>query len=148
MAGTKGADGSAPSAVELADTFGRVAKMLAREFDDRLGEVGVSLPRARVLTEVVRLGPVRVTDVAAAVGIAQGTASSLLEALVRDGFVERAENAADRRVTQMVATPAGSRQAEIWLRAYEIAAGEVFEALPRSRWHDLMDIMSALGNQE
>jgi hypothetical protein len=29
---------------ELADAFGRVAKILARKFDERLAEVGVSFP--------------------------------------------------------------------------------------------------------
>ncbi|MBO0610907.1 MarR family winged helix-turn-helix transcriptional regulator [Myceligenerans salitolerans] len=133
-----------PTAVELADTFGRVAKILAREFDDRLGEVGVSFPRARVLVEVNRSGPIRVTDVAAAVGIAQGTASTLLEALVRDGLVERSQDPADRRVTQMIATSEGARQAETWLRAYQAAAEDLFAPLPHSRWSELIDLMTAL----
>lgn len=110
--------------------------------------VGVSLPRARVLMEVTRLGPIRVTDVAAAVGIAQGTASTLLEALVRDELVARTEDPADRRVTKMIATPAGVQQAQTWLRAYQAAAEELFSPLPRSRWPELIDIMSILGGQE
>jgi DNA-binding MarR family transcriptional regulator len=137
-----------PSAAELADVFGRVAKILARKFDERLGEVGVSFPRARVLVEVSRLGPIRVTDVASAVGIAQGTASTLLEALVRDGLVARSEDPADRRATRMVATPQGQQQAKSWLQAYEAAADELFALLPQSRWSELIDIMSILGNQD
>ncbi|MBE1878249.1 MarR family winged helix-turn-helix transcriptional regulator [Myceligenerans pegani] len=135
---------SEPSAAELADTFGRVAKVLAREFDERLAEVGVSFPRARVLVEVARLGPIRVTDVAAAVGIAQGTASSLLDALVRDGLVERVQDSADRRVTKMVATPEGEQQSETWLQAYQAAAEELFAPLPRSRRAELLAIMAEL----
>ncbi|TDC50390.1 MarR family transcriptional regulator [Jiangella ureilytica] len=148
MADRPGSGNTGPSAVELADTFGRVAKILGRAFDERLGEVGVSFPRARVLVEVARLGPIRVTDVAAAVGIAQGTASSLLEALVRDELVARTEDPADRRVTKMIATPAGVQQAETWLRAYAAAAEELFSPLPRSRWPELIDIMSILGSHE
>lgn len=77
----------------------------------------------------------------AAVGIAQGTASTLLEALVRDGRVARSEDSADRRVTKMVATPKGVQQAELWQRAYKAAAEELFAPLPRSRW-TVVDIMS------
>jgi DNA-binding MarR family transcriptional regulator len=95
---------STATTAELADAFGRVAKILARKFDERLAEVGVSLPRSRALVEVTRLGPIRVTDIASAVGIAQGTASTLLDALVRDGLVARSEDPADRRVTKMIAT--------------------------------------------
>jgi DNA-binding MarR family transcriptional regulator len=137
-----------PSAAELADVFGRVAKILARKFDERLDESGVSLPRSRVLVEVTRLGPIRVTDVASAVGIAQGTASTLLEALVRDGLVARFVDPTDRRATMMIATPKGVQQAQSWLRAYEAAAEELFSLLPRSRWAELIEIMSILGGQE
>ncbi|GAS94589.1 MarR family transcriptional regulator [Mycolicibacterium canariasense] len=143
--GANRSGGDQPTAVELADAFGRVAKILAREFDERLAEVGVSFPRSRVLAEVVRSGPVRVTDVGYAVGIAQGTASTLLDALVREGLVVRAEDSADRRVTKMVATPKGVRQAELWQRAYRAAAEDLFAVLPRSRWADLVDIMAILG---
>src|SRR6202022_4459062 len=123
-------ESAGPSAVELADVFGRVAKIIARKFDERLGEVGVSFPRARVLVEVTRLGPIRVTDVASAVGIAQGTASTLLDALVRDGLVERSEDPTDRRVTRMIATPKGVQQAQSWLLAYQAVAEELFSLLP------------------
>jgi AcrR family transcriptional regulator len=62
-------------------------------------------------------------------------ASTGLQALVRDGFVVRSEDAADRRVTKMVATPEGEKAADEWLRAYQDAAEELFSALSRARWH-------------
>jgi DNA-binding MarR family transcriptional regulator len=148
MADRPDGESEGPSAVELADTFGRAAKILARKFDERLNEGGVSFPRSRVLVEVTRLGPIRVTDVASAVGIAQGTASTLLEALVRDGLVARSEDPTDRRVTRMIATPKGVQQAQSWLQAYQAAADELFSPLPRSRWPELIDIMSILGGEE
>ena len=133
-----------PSAVDLADGFGRAAKILARRFDDRLGEAGVSFARARVLVEVVRLGPIRVTGVSQAVGISQGTASALLDALTREGLVTRTTDPADRRVTRVVATAEGRQRAELWMRAYESAAEELFSPLPRSRWPELLDIVRVL----
>lgn len=48
----------------------------------------------------------------------------------------------------MVATPKGVQQAELWLRAYEAAAEELFAPLPRSRWTELVDIMSLLSSQD
>ena len=148
MADRPDGENAGPSAAELADVFGRAAKILARKFDERLGAGGVSFPRSRVLAEVTRLGPIRVTDVASAVGIAQGTASTLLEALVRDGLVARSEDPTDRRVTRVVATPKGQRQAQSWLRAYQAAADELFSPLPRSRWPELIDIMSILAGYD
>jgi len=137
-----------PSAWELADAFSRAGKVLTRKFDEHLGEGGVSTPRSRVLVEVARLGPVRVTDVASAVGIAQGTASTLLEALVRDGLVTRSEDPNDRRVTRVIATQKGIQQSQSWLQAYQTAADELFSVLPPSRWPDLIDMLSILGGQD
>ena len=96
-----------------------------RAFDDRLGEQGVSTPRSKVLFEIDRLGPVRLTDVARAVGITQGTASTLAEALVRDGLVERRVDETDRRATLLTTTPAGRRQARSWAHDYAAAAEDL-----------------------
>ena len=137
-----------PTATELADVFSRAAKVLARRFEEGLQGSGASLPRSRVLVEVARRGPIRVTDAATAVGIAQGTASTLLEALVRDGLVARSTDPTDRRATKMIATPEGARQAEAWLRAYEAVAVDLFAPLPRSRWPELIEILTALGGEE
>jgi DNA-binding MarR family transcriptional regulator len=137
-----------PSADELSDAFARTGKILVRKMEDRLGESGASIPRSRVLVEVANRGPVRVTDVAATVGIAQGTASTLLEALVRDGLVTRTEDPSDRRATGMIATPKGQQQAEAWLRAYQAITDELFSVLPRSSWPQLLEMLSILGGQE
>lgn len=78
-----------PTAAQVADEFSRTAKVLVRHFNERLGEHGVSTPRSRLVVEVARSQPVRLTELALAVGIAQGTASTLVDALVRDGLLER-----------------------------------------------------------
>lgn len=134
------------TAAAVADAFSRAAKTLVRRFDERLGEHGVSTPRSRVLVEVVRLGPVRTTDLAAAVGIAQGTASSLVDALVQDGLVERTAHAADRRVTLLSATGEGSARARDWLRGYARAAEELLAPLPREQWPAFVGMLSRLSD--
>lgn len=68
---------------ELADAFGRAGKSVVRAFDERLGEHGVSTPRSKVLAEIRRRGPVRLADLARAVGITQATDSTLAEARAR-----------------------------------------------------------------
>lgn len=134
------------SAAQVADEFGRAAKLLAARFDERLGEHGVSTPRSKVLVEVLRLGPVRVTDLADAIGIAQGTASVLVDALVRDQLVERGSDPHDRRAVLLSVTEQGRRRAQAWLRGYEQAAQELFAALPREQWPDLVRMMRTLSN--
>jgi len=110
----------------LADSFGRAGKSVVRAFDDRLGEHGVSTPRSKLLAEVLRMQPVRLADLARAVGITQGTASALVEALVREGLIERRIDENDRRAIRLTTTSAGKKQAKRWLDDYVAAAVEVF----------------------
>ena len=85
----------------------------------------MSTPRSKVLLLVERMGPVRLTDLARAVGITQGTASTLADALVREGLVERCADDSDRRVTLLQTTPTGRLQAQSWGRDYAAAADEL-----------------------
>lgn len=137
---------SGKQAAALADAFGRAAKALVRAFDERLGDHGVSTPRSKVLFEVERLGPVRLTDLAHAVGISQGTASTLAEALVRDGLVERYADDTDRRVTLLRCTAAGRRQAHSWARDYADAAEDLFGFLSPGQQALLTETLNRLAD--
>lgn len=134
------------AAGELADAFGRAGKTVVRAFDERLGEHGVSTPRSKLLAEVARLQPVRLADLARAVGISQGTASTLVEALVRDGLVARNADAADRRAIRLTTTPAGATQAQAWLGDYERAAGEIFSILDAAEQRTLASLLRRIAD--
>ena len=136
----------------LADAFGRAGKSVVRAFDDRLGEHGVSTPRSKLLAEVSRMQPVRLADLARAVGITQGTASALVEALVRDALIERGTDENDRRAIRLTTTTAGEEKAQRWLDDYVAAAGELFACFDAkdqnqlTRLHDrLADALDARG---
>ncbi len=117
-----------------------------RAFDERLGDHGVSTPRSKVLFVVDRLGPVRLTDLARAVGITQGTASTLADALVREGLIERCANDADRRVTLLQTTATGRRQAEAWGRDYASAADELLGFFSDSEKKILTELLHRLAD--
>jgi len=149
MSSDKQQHGRAPtaspvSAAELADEFGRTAKLLGGRMTDRLAHHRLSMPRSHVLVELTRHGPLRITDLSSHVGISQGTASTLAEALVRDGLVERRGDPHDGRATQLAATDAGRRHAQAWLQDYDGAAEEVFAALPASQRAVLLTILRDL----
>jgi DNA-binding MarR family transcriptional regulator len=137
--------GGKPTAAQVADEFSRTAKILVRHFDERLGEHGVSTPRSRLVVQVARSQPVRLTELALAVGIAQGTASSLVEALVRDGLLERQTSVDDRRSVLLRVTAEGAALAEEWTAGYEAAAEELFAPLTRQQMSTLVDILRILG---
>jgi DNA-binding MarR family transcriptional regulator len=85
--------------------------------------------RAQLLVALLQHGPQRISQLGGHVGISQGTASTLAEALVRDGLIERRTDPRDGRATQVALTRAGQERARAWLRDYEAAAGEVFAVL-------------------
>jgi DNA-binding MarR family transcriptional regulator len=122
-------ESTAERAGRLADSFGRAGKSVVRAFDDRLGEHGVSTPRSKLLAEVLRMQPVRLADVARAVGITQSTASTLVEALVREGLIVRGTDENDRRAIRLTTTAAGAKRARRWIADYVAAAEELFDCL-------------------
>ncbi|KAA9375348.1 winged helix DNA-binding protein [Microbispora cellulosiformans] len=136
------------TAARVADEFSRAAKILVRHFNERLGEHGVSTPRSRLVVEVARSQPVRVTELALAVGITQGTASSLVEALVRDGLLERQASADDRRSVFLRVTPQGAALAQDWTTSYELAAEELFSPLTAEQLSTLVEILKVLSADE
>lgn len=117
---------------------------MVRAFDDRLGEHGVSTPRSKLLAEVARMQPVRLADLAREVGISQGTASTLVEALVRDGLVARGVDDSDRRAIRLTTTPAGETQARNWLRDYVVVAGEIFSCLTTEEQRELTRLLDRI----
>jgi DNA-binding MarR family transcriptional regulator len=127
---------------ELADAFGRAGKSVVRAFDERLGEHGVSTPRSKLLAEIQRLGPVRLADVARAVGITQGTASTLVDALVRDQLVVRSTDANDRRAIRLAVTPQGNDQARRWLSDYLDAARDIFACFDPAEQRTLAELLT------
>ena len=132
------------TAAQVADEFSRTAKVLVRHFNERLGEHGVSTPRSRLVVEVARAQPVRLTELAVTVGIAQGTASTLVDALVRDGLLERHASAEDRRSVLLRVTAQGAALAQDWTAGYEVAAEELFRPLTAQQLSTLVDILRTL----
>lgn len=88
----------------------------------------------------------RLTDLARAVGVTQGTASTLTDALVREGLVERCADDSDRRVTLLQTTAAGRRQADAWAVAYTAAADELLGVLSTKEQVLLTELLNRLAD--
>ncbi|KUI33538.1 MarR family transcriptional regulator [Mycobacterium sp. IS-1496] len=133
-------------AAQLADAFGRAAKSVVRAFDEHLGDRGVSTPRSKLLAEIDRLQPVRSADVARAVGITQATASTLVDALVREGLVARAPDENDRRAVRLTTTEPGREQAREWRAQYTRAAHAMFAGFSDDEKKLLTELLTKLGD--
>ncbi len=62
---------------------------------------------AYLLSRVSEQGPVRLTDLAAGMGLDPSSVSRQVSALERSGWVTRDEDPTDRRASRVTATPAG-----------------------------------------
>lgn len=131
------------------------ARSLATVADD------VTLPQYRVLIELASRGPLRLADLAGALGVDRSTATRMCDRLVRKRLVSRRRISEDRRGVRVSLSAAGAdlvadvsrrRRAEIAtivaripaagrpavvvaLRAFADAAGEVPEQDWSLGWH-------------
>jgi len=119
--------------VDAANEFGRTAKLLGARLAERLAAHGHSVPRFQLLVEVSRHGPLRLTELGSRVGISQGTASTLVEALVRDRLIDRNVDPVDGRAVLLTVTRPGRAVANAWLLDYERVAVEIFGSLPAAQ---------------
>jgi DNA-binding MarR family transcriptional regulator len=67
----------------------------------------ISLTSASALSTLSRTGPLRLTDLATAEGIAQPSMTTLVTGLERNGLVERRQDPNDRRVVLVALTDVG-----------------------------------------
>ncbi|HEX2094507.1 MAG TPA: MarR family transcriptional regulator [Longimicrobiaceae bacterium] len=74
---------------------------------DRICCYDVSVTQCYALEAVVLEGPLTLNELAARLYLDKSTASRVVDALERKGYVERAASPEDRRALRLVTTPAG-----------------------------------------
>lgn len=134
----------APSAAELSDAFGRTAKLLGGRLAARLEDHGLSMPRFSLLAALDAHGPSRITQLGELVGVSQGTASSLVDSLVRDELIERRVDPDDARAALLAITHTGRERARAWRADYERAAEEIFAPLSSTQRSALLGALTTL----
>ena len=112
------------SARQHADPAGALYGLLSAVIRGAPRDMG--LTSAATLVTLERTGPRRVTDLAASEGITQPSMTVLVTALERSGLVERHSDPADKRVTLVALTPAGS---EYLLKRREARTGLIAQLI-------------------
>ena len=105
------ADDRGPT-VELANRLNSAAIHLLRRIAQEDGDDGVTGARLSALSVLVYGGPQSLGSLARRERVSPPTMSRIVDALVRDGIVERAVDADDRRVVRLTATTEGRRLME------------------------------------
>jgi DNA-binding MarR family transcriptional regulator len=105
---------------------------------------GLTPTRISVLLNVVREGPMRLSDLAASEGINPTMLSRVLADLVELGLLERSSDEGDRRSAWVKATAAGRRLSERMRRERTDALNVALEALPDSQRRRIENALPAL----
>lgn len=92
---------------QLLDEISAFSRKLRAFFDAKVGEVGLTLSRARLLFALNRRGPLTQTDLAQELEIETPTLVKLLDGMEKQGLIERRADASDRRAKRVHMTPAG-----------------------------------------
>ncbi len=104
----------APSASDLVESLLTVTHAIRQRHNAELAAYDVSVPRAGLLRAMLELGEPRMSELAARLGLNPRTITAAVDALEREGLLERRAEPADRRATRVALTDAGRRHIEAW----------------------------------
>ncbi|NYJ75855.1 MarR family winged helix-turn-helix transcriptional regulator [Allobranchiibius huperziae] len=121
-------------AAGLGELVLRTARVLRRAHREALGPYGLSPHQSRAMGVIVRSGTedgegLRLSDLAAQLGIAPRSATDVVDALEEHGLVERSPSAQDRRAVDIRLTPAGRALRRTLDRARTTVSDEHFASL-------------------
>ena len=115
-AGSAGAEAGGRADLSSALGMGTAARVMGKLFalaprlvevqDGGAREYGMSYARGRVVAALTVSGPVLMRALSEAVGVTPRTITGLIDALEKDGWVERRPHPTDRRATIVALTPA------------------------------------------
>lgn len=136
---------SPPAAEDLADTFFAVAHALKRVVNARVQPGGLSMARLRVLYQLVGGHSVRMGELSACVDVAPRTMTSTVDAMERDGLVQRRPDPTDGRATVVSITEEGIRSFHEGMRLQALAVADLFDVLDAQQRIALLGILDRLG---
>ena len=145
--------GPPPSAPELVETLLSVTHAIRRRHNAELAAYDVSVPRGRLLRAMLELGQPRMSELAASLGLNARTITTAVDALEKEGLLERQPEPADRRATRVTLTAAGRRHIEEWQAFQRELAETAMAPLSDDERRTLRDMLerlrtAGLGNLE
>ena len=142
---------SQPTASEVVMTLIATSHRLSRVLDARLsrqpGVVRLSGPRLRLLLAVEEVGRLRMGDLAEDLGITARTVTTLVDALEKEGLLDRLPDPTDRRATLLALTERAQTQFE-QVRTLQMQLGEELVApLDTQQRRQLLDLLGRLNKE-
>jgi DNA-binding MarR family transcriptional regulator len=117
--GTNGGDGATfdPGDWPTGRLLGTAARIIERRWDERLRDIGLTHAAVVVLHHLATDGPANPDALAKQVRVQPQTMSRTLDRMERDGFVERRQDADDRRRRVVTITDTGR---SAWESAHDL----------------------------
>jgi DNA-binding MarR family transcriptional regulator len=136
------ADG--PESQRVGSRYLSVAYRVRKVLDERMIASGLSLARAKVLQVLAENGSLRQSSLAEELGFAQRTVTQAVEALARDGLVERTSDPIDGRAKLVTLTDAGTAALAASTDAGDKVLEGIFGTLDRQQLASLDDVLKAV----
>jgi len=128
---------------EVADLLHHVNHLIRRQAQAEAGPHGPTGAQMRALRVLSRSDqPLRMSDLAAALGIARRSATSVVDDLEASALVERVEDRVDRRAVRVQLTQSGRNTMADARRRRENAAAQLFSALTVAELSSVRSLLS------
>ncbi len=111
----------------------RLAHSLAVAEDSEIRCCGVTTCQALALLATKSGSQVTMSQVGEAIGVSAGTATRVIDNLVREGLVERARNSSDRRQVCIRPTSRGKKRIKELDKCYDQFWQTIFGKVPKKR---------------
>ncbi|TDW15582.1 MarR family winged helix-turn-helix transcriptional regulator [Kribbella kalugense] len=133
-----------PDPVDVGLHYLAVGHFLRKVVDDHMTAGGLSLARSKVLEVLTHRSPLQQSALAEALGHAPRSVTQAVEALEREGLVERTTSAEDRRSKLVTLTPPGATALAAGATAGHAVLSEIFGALPDAELVRLDTLLAAI----
>ncbi len=140
------ASAGAVSAAELTERVMRVAHLIRRASMSTLAPFGLTPAQSRALRTISRAElPIRMGELASALGVVPRSATGLVDALEAAGLVERTIDPDNRRSVLVRLTERGTAVQQQMSDARTAAGAGIFEPLTDDERRQLADLLARVG---
>lgn len=133
---------------DLVDGFVQASRALVAVAARSLADLGedITLPQYRALVVLASRGPQRAVDLSAALGVTAGTASRMIDRLVRKQLVRRARSREDRRAVRVHLTDAGREIVQRVTERRRAEIAHILQTMPHNGRRTLTDALHAFAD--
>lgn len=139
----KKASGASDELLERLDgVLHKFGRLMASRQAQYSRDTGLPAPQYMVLRILLQEGEMRVSDIAATLGVKNPAASGLIQSLEDDGFVVRGNDVTDHRVVLVKITPAGEQRFATADRYRTVVLKMLTDGLPSEDLETLVRVMN------